>query len=91
MTFDGMAGWIQITPLKLEEIRELVTRGLRLPAGTTRFVLSVRVLQVNLPLEFLRSEGNLGDRSDHFKTWWLESINIQQGRYYEEPTYIFEN
>ncbi|MDF1499750.1 MAG: ParB N-terminal domain-containing protein [Anaerolineales bacterium] len=89
-TYDGMAGWIQITPLKLEEIRELVARGMRLPAGTTRVVLSVRVLQVNLPLEFLRSEGTLGDRSDHFKTWWLESINIHQGRYYEEPTYIFE-
>lgn len=71
------------------EIMELALNGTVLPAGITRYVLSRRVLQLNVPLETLRSADSLEDKNHWLGSEIREQVANGQTRGYEEPTVLF--
>lgn len=73
----------------LQEMVEIVGAGEVLPAGITRFIIPERVLNVRLPLSYLR-QGELEVRSQELKTLVRELWDQNRIRYYDEPILLFE-
>ncbi len=74
-----------------DEVRRVAEAGERLPSGVTRILVPRRVLGFNLQLALLKSHLPL-----HEKRHWLqEAINEKVGekrvRYYQEPTFVFDD
>lgn len=71
------------------ELVEVVSRGVELPAGITRFRVRSRVLGVRFPLEKML-DGEVaarnGELEEHVRSHWERS----RVRYYEEPVVMFE-
>jgi len=60
-----------------------------LPAGSTRFTISPRALHVNYPLEELAAEKSLEEKDNKLQEWLQKKLETKSVRYYEEPTYLF--
>lgn len=57
-----------------------------LPGGVTRFIIKGRCLDVNLPLEYLKSHDSIEQKNQRLK----EFLNTKKYRVYLEPTIYFE-
>jgi hypothetical protein len=60
------------------------------PPGTTRLIVSPRVLHLNYPLERLKSSSELSDKQAELQKWIEERLKNGGVRYYEESTYLFD-
>ena len=72
-----------------EELIEVVTRGEKLPAGITRFVVKERILNVRYLLGLL-SEGDPVTRNAELKEFVRKAWGGNRVRYYREPVVLFE-
>lgn len=83
------AALVRYRRFSLRELTGLVERGEVLPAGITRFVIPDRVLNVCLPLVYLKG-GSLEERNRELREF-IEDLE-RQGRIrrYSEPVILFE-
>jgi hypothetical protein len=74
-----------------KDIREIAEGGERLPSGVTRILVPRRVLGFNLQLALLKSHLPLDEK----RHWLQEAINEKVAehkvRYYQEPTFVFDD
>ena len=74
-----------------EEVRAVAEADERLPAGVTRILVPRRVLEFNLQLALLKSSLPLIDK----RRWLTEEIHHRvtgnKVRYYQEPTFVFDD
>jgi hypothetical protein len=74
-----------------EQIRAVAEGGRRLPSGLTRILVPRRVLGFNLQLPLLKSQLPIEEK----KRWLAEEIQHKvaehQVRYYQEPTFVFDD
>ena len=74
-----------------EEVRAVAEVGGRLPSGLTRVLVPRRVLGFNLQLPLLKSHLPLEEK----RRWLAEEIQHKVAehkvRYYQEPTFVFDD
>ncbi|MEW6717119.1 MAG: hypothetical protein AB1345_06430 [Chloroflexota bacterium] len=89
-TYPEMKGLVLFPRFDIEEILHIVNRGLLLPPGVTRFIVSPRVLQVNYPLEKLADSLSLEEKNKDLDEWLHERLCSKKVRYYAESTFLFD-
>ncbi len=88
--YDNVAALIQFPCYTPTDIITLANDGHKLPTGVTRHVIPRRALRVNLPLTVLLEQGNLQEKNRWLQTWIKEKLAKRQVRYYQEPTFLFD-
>lgn len=62
-----------------------------LPAGVSRHIVHGRAIQVNFPLEILRSaDMSIEDKNEALRLWVQDKLANRHVRYYAEATYQFD-
>ncbi|HXV60826.1 MAG TPA: hypothetical protein VEK15_09035 [Vicinamibacteria bacterium] len=82
---------VSFPDFRKEEIRTIAEAGERLPSGVTRILVPRRVLGFNLRLPLLKSSLPLEEK----RRWLAEEIQHKvtehKVRYYQEPTFVFDD
>ena len=73
------------------DIVQLSTDGVRFPCGITRFSVPKRALSFNLPLSLLRGAGTLEEKQILLQLYVLDKIRSRKIKFYEEPTFNFDD
>ena len=72
------------------EVQALARDGIHLPAGITRHVVKGRAMRLNYPLEELSKSTTIEEKNARFAEWLREKMANKEIRYYEEPTFLFD-
>lgn len=89
--FSPLAGLVVFPPFEIEEVLEVVARGLSLPSGLTRFIITPRALRINYPLERLRQPGMIEEKQRQLEQWIEERLRRRRIRYYAEATFSYDD
>jgi hypothetical protein len=81
---------VSFQPFLKSEILEVVRAGRRLPSGITRVVLPKRALGIDVSLEFLERPGTLEEKRDGLRDLIQRRVAGKSIRFYEEPTFRFD-
>ncbi len=73
-----------------DEIRTIAQSEQKLPAGITRHIIPGRVLNVNIPLDWLIGAGTTAEKTQWLDAWLSAKIVDSKVRYYHEPVFIFD-
>lgn len=73
------------------DIMQLSIEDIRFPCGITRFSVPKRVLSFNLPLSLLQGGGTLEEKSILLQLYVLDKIRNRKIKFYEEPTFYFDD
>lgn len=73
-------------PWSVDQLRSVVSLGLTLPAGVTRFVAPGRVLGVDVPLGLMSAGGSANASLDAV----MRHVRQRRLRYYAEPVFLAE-
>jgi len=73
------------------DIVNVTKMRLYVPSGITRHIIQGRALRVDIPLEWLNGEFSLTVSNDKLKKLIQERMPLGKIRYYNEPTYIFND
>lgn len=73
-----------------DEIRIIAQSEQKLPAGITRHIIPGRVLNVNIPLDWLLGAGTTKEKTQWLDAWLSAKIVDSKVRYYHEPVFIFD-
>lgn len=90
-THPDAAAVVEFVPLTTDEVFGAVRDGQRMPAGITRFVVSGRVIQLNAPLDPLRSDLPVDELSG-----WLAGLVAGRRadgrvRHYPEAVFVLDD
>jgi hypothetical protein len=88
--YTELTGLVMMPAFRIEDILYLVGEGVMLPPGSTRFTIAPRALHVNYPLEKLSAPKSLEEKDAWLQEWLQEKIENKSVRYYEEPTFLFD-
>lgn len=88
--YTELTGLVMMPAFRIEDILYLVGEGTMLPPGSTRFTIAPRALHVNYPLEKLSAPKSLEEKDAWLQEWLQEKIENKSVRYYEEPTFLFD-
>lgn len=88
--YANLTGLVVMPSFRIEDVLYLVGKGTLLPAGSTRFTISPRALHVNYPLEALAADTSLEEKDRKLQAWLQEKVENKSVRYYEEPTFLFD-
>ncbi|MGQ9560147.1 MAG: hypothetical protein ACUVWA_06515 [Candidatus Oleimicrobiaceae bacterium] len=81
---------VSFRTFRKEEIVQLTTNNVKVPSGITRVLVPKRALFFNLPLEVLRSGGSAEELNQWLQHHLAEKIRNKSIRFYQEPTFIFD-
>ncbi|MBC7186057.1 MAG: hypothetical protein H5U38_03380 [Calditrichaeota bacterium] len=73
-----------------DEIVELTTNNVKVPSGITRVLVPKRALFFNLPLEVLARGSSAAELNEWLQRHLAEKIRSKSIRFYQEPTFIFD-
>ena len=73
------------------EVLEYARRGKRFPSGVTRFSIPKRALSLCVPLAMLRDRDSLEGKQARVDTLIENKIRQRKIRFYEEPTFYFDD
>jgi len=76
--------------LDIQTVLRVVSEGLVLPTGITRFTVSPRVLHLNYPLHELSSGRSVEYKEAYLRQWVQERVKGKGVRYYAEATFLFD-
>jgi len=72
-----------------QDIFYCAQNGYKVPTGITRHIIPARALNINIPLDILRSESSLEEKSRWLQEWIMERMASNAIRYYAESTFSF--
>ncbi|MDZ7337428.1 MAG: hypothetical protein ONB30_02675 [candidate division KSB1 bacterium] len=72
------------------EIVELTTNNVKVPSGITRVLVPKRALFFNLPLGVLAGDKSTAELNQWLQEHLTEKIRSKSIRFYQEPTFIFD-
>jgi len=73
-----------------EEIVTIVQRGCCLPTGITRHLITGRALNLNFPLEILKTPSSLEEKNRWLDQWLTKKILNNKVRFYPESVFVFD-
>jgi len=76
--------------LKPSDIIQSVRSGEKIPTGITRHIISPRALNINIPLDVLKSEWSFQRKKEWLREWLMERMASNAIRYYAESTFSFD-
>jgi hypothetical protein len=88
--FPEMAGLLVLHNFVVEEVMVATARGVCLPAGITRFVISPRALRINFPLDRLMEDTPRQDKQERLEEWVKQQLKQRRVRFYAESTFLFD-
>lgn len=88
--YPHLSGLVMLPRFRIEEILCIVGEGYLLPAGSTHFTISPRVLHVNYPIDELASDKSLEEKDNNLQKWLQERIAKKGVRHYAEATILFD-
>ncbi len=88
--YDDVAALMVFPHYEPAEVQALARDGIYLPAGITRHVVKGRAMRLNYPLEELGKPTTLEEKNARFAEWLREKMAKKEIRYYEEPTFLFD-
>jgi len=74
-----------------EDVLKMATRGVLFPSGVTRFSVPKRALSFGFPLSLLQGEQSIEEREKELRRMIIEKIQGRKIRFYEEPTFHFDD
>ena len=74
-----------------DDVRRVAEAGERLPSGVTRILVPRRVLGFNLQLALLKSHLPLQEKRHWLQEAINEKVSEEKVRYYQEPTFVFDD
>ena len=86
---DGVA-LVEYPDFTVEQVLLAARSGRLLPAGVTRFLISGRVLRLELPLEMLTDPRDLSAKNRWLHDYLTEKQRHGKIRYYREPVYLLD-
>ncbi|MGD9402495.1 MAG: hypothetical protein PVF95_09545, partial [bacterium] len=72
------------------EVLESAARGRRFPSGVTRFSVPKRALSLSVPLTLLKDRDSLEGKQARVDMLIENKIKQRKIRFYEEPTFYFD-
>ena len=88
--YDDVAATIIYPPFQPADIQHLASNSAKLPTGVTRHIIPRRALRVNIDLDFLAEDRPLAEKNEWLQTWLRRKLQNKEVRYYEEPTFLFD-
>ena len=88
--YEDLAGLVLLPPFQVTEVMDVVGAGYLMPPGSTRFTIAPRVLHINYPLSELESEKPIDEKNNDLQDFICTLLAQKCVRYYEEPTYVFD-
>ena len=88
--YPAFSGLITFRTITKDDILEIASKGLRIPSGITRIVLPKRALRVNIPLDILRFDALTAEKNHWLRKRIDEQIKQKSIRFYNEPTFLFD-
>lgn len=78
-------------PFSKSDVLHMALGKVLFPSGVTRFSVPKRVLSFDLPLSLLRHEGSLEEARAALRDMIVNKIRMRRIRFYEEPTFHFDD
>jgi hypothetical protein len=91
MHYPGFSGLICYAAFTKADVVALAGQGKRFPSGVTRFSVPKRALAVGIPLELLKTDKAGADKQAELEGMIIEKIRSKKIRFYEEPTFYFDD
>lgn len=88
--YPALSGLVIFPAFDLASVLQLAGKGILLPSGITRFLISPRALHLNYPLEELASPESLEEKNHRLHRWIQERLAQKNVRYYAEATVLFD-
>lgn len=88
--YSDLTALIIFPRFEIKTVLDLVSQGLVLPTGITRFTISPRGLHLNYPLHELSSGKPIEYKEAYLQHWIQERIKKKGIRYYAEATFLFD-
>jgi hypothetical protein len=90
LLYPELTGLLLLPPFRQQEVLYLAVNGILMPKGITRFTISGRALNINIPLGFLYSRQSVDEKRAWLRDWIQDRFFTKSVRYYAEPVYIFD-
>lgn len=88
--YPDLSGLVMLPQFRIDEVLYIVSEGYLMPPGSTRFLISPRVLHINFPLEELAADKSLKAKNAALQDWMKARLAAKRVRYYAESTYLFD-
>ena len=88
--YPDLSGLVMFPQQRIVEVLYLAGEGKLMPTGSTRFMISPRVLHINYPLDELESGKSLEQKNLDLQAWVRYRASQKAVRYYAEATYLFD-
>ncbi len=82
---------IEFPPFTIQEILDSAINGKLLPAGVTRFLITNRVIGINIPLNILFSSKSITQKNKWLNKTITEKYHQNKVRHYTEPVIVVED
>jgi L-serine kinase (ATP) / ParB family transcriptional regulator, heme-responsive regulator len=81
---------VEYPDFTVEQVLLAARSGRLLPAGVTRFLISGRVLRLELPLDMLSDPRDLSAKNRWLHDYLTDKQRHGKIRYYREPVYLLD-
>ena len=88
--YPQMVGLVVFPQFAPKQVLRLASEGRIMPAGITRFVIPGRVLRLNAPLDPLRTDEPIANKSAWLDQLVQEKLARRRVRYYQEPVVLLD-
>jgi hypothetical protein len=88
--YDDLSGLVMLPTFEVAEVIDVVQAGCLMPPGSTRFTFAPRVLHLNYPLSELKVDLPIEEKNARLRDKLCACLAKKCVRYYEEPTYLFD-
>lgn len=88
--YDDVAATIIYPPFQPADILNLASNSAKLPTGITRHIIPCRALRINIALDFLAEDRPVEEKNEWLESWLRQKLRTKEVRYYEEPTFLFD-
>ncbi len=88
--YDDVAATIIYPPFRPADILDLALNSAKLPTGITRHIIPRRALRINIDLDFLAEDQPVSEKNEWLQEWLRRKLQNKEARYYEEPTFLFD-
>jgi hypothetical protein len=88
--YSELAALVVFPPFLPADIVRLAENDVKLPTGITRHVIPRRALRLNTELRFLWSESTPVEKNRWLAEWTRHKLQASEIRYYQEPTFLFD-
>ncbi|MFQ6617221.1 MAG: hypothetical protein ACE5QV_00925 [Fidelibacterota bacterium] len=90
INYPSFSALLSFQGFEKNEILFMARNGIKIPGGVTRVVLPKRALLFNISLKFLMEEIPINEKNSILQTMISEKIKNKSIRFYQEPTFHFD-